>query len=85
MSDDTINAGPLKAIGEVLTLESPELCHHIVSIGKSGPLPFVPRRGQSIYHDYRVEMRADDAAAILSVLESAEQKYGQERRFLTFS
>lgn len=84
MSIETISAGHLKAIDEVLALEAPDLRHHVVSIGRRGPLPFLPQRGQSIYHDYPVEMRADDAAAILSVLVAAEKKHGAERKFFGF-
>ena len=65
MSDEKISAGLLKATDELLALESPDLRHHIASIGKRGPLPYVARRGQSSFLDYQVEMRADDAAAIL--------------------
>ena len=84
MSHETISAGHLSGIDEVLALQAPDLRHHIASIGRSGTLPFVSRRGQSVYHDYRVAMRADDAQAILTTLQSAEKMHGGERTFCGF-
>jgi hypothetical protein len=81
---EKISAGILQATGEVLSLVSPDLCHHVSAIGRRGPLPYVPRRGQSSYHDYELSMRADDASAILSALQHAEQQYGRERLFFGF-
>ena len=81
---ETISAGHLKGIEEALALEAPDLCHHIASIVRGGALPFVSARGQSVFHDYRVDMRAADAQAILTALRAAEKKRGGERKFFGF-
>jgi hypothetical protein len=80
----TISAGHLKAIDEVLTIESPDLRHHVTAIGRCGPLTSGPlQRGQSIFHIYPVELRAEDASAILLALKSAEQKMGDEQKLFS--
>lgn len=73
----TISARDLKAIALVLDAESPDLSHHINSVTRRGPLPCGPLLpGDPIHHSYEVDLRAEDAEAILEALLAAERKYG---------
>jgi len=73
----------LAAIYEALKLSAPELCHHIKKIFRTPPLTkeIALRQGESIYHQYAVEMRLPDAAAILDELVKIEKAYGYNFKF----
>lgn len=85
MRFDSINAGHLRAIADVLALESPDLLPAIEAVVRRGPERAEPHaRGQSSWPTYRVEMSPENAAGILTALEMAARKYGQTRQFFGF-
>jgi|GEM_PF-2350843 hypothetical protein len=78
----TIGANFLKAILDVLENNAPDLRHHIVTLTKAPPVTgAVQNRGESIYHQYAVQMRKEDAIAILSALEAAQSRFGYDAAF----
>lgn len=80
--DNTIGADYLKGIHEALALAAPDLQHHITTLLRKGPLPSGELRpGESIYHKYEVQMRSEDAAAILEALHQVERRFGYNKKF----
>jgi hypothetical protein len=79
-----VNAGHLEAIRQILNEVSPDLSHHIRTIVEQGKVPEPSVRGQSTFCNYPFKIRVDDAKAILSALERAQQAYGPDRKFFGF-
>ena len=79
---ETIGGDQLRAIDEVLAVLAPDLQHHLRTIKRCGPLkPVAGRPGESPLGIFALRMRAEDAGAVLTVLEEALERYGHQHRF----
>jgi hypothetical protein len=82
---ETISAGHLEAVRQILNEVEPDLSHHIKTIVQQGPLQEPSKRGQSTFVNYPFTIRVGDANAILSALEEAEETHGPDQKFCGFS
>lgn len=74
----------LNGIEAILKQECPELCHHIQRLLRQKPIsenaPGTFKLGGTVFRVFAVEMRIEDAKAILEVLQSVCQKFGREKK-----
>jgi hypothetical protein len=79
--EDLIGGDCLKGIHEALALVAPDLRHHIVALLRKPATSGPPAVGESIYHQYFVSMRVEDASAIFEALREIEKTHGFNKTF----
>jgi len=76
MGDTKMNSLHLTATAKVLQDEAPELLHHIRAIGFQEPDSSSLRIKGATFQNYIVDIRCEDAKAILEVLEKTKANRG---------
>jgi hypothetical protein len=77
-----ILATHLQSTEVALAQEQPDLQHHIQRVFRTGKTEQKPLTlGDITARTYRVEMRKEDAKAVLEALTAAEKKFGWKHKF----
>ena len=78
-----ISGNCLNGIYEALRFGAPDLCQHVEICLRRRPVAagITPRQGDSVSHQHAVEVRLDDAAAILDSLICIERDHGSNTKF----
>lgn len=78
-----ISGWHMKATLEFLQSEAPDLCHHILAVGRQTQLePGAPNRGETPFAQYALNMRPEDASAICEALGRGLQKFSEDQEFV---
>ena len=85
ISPDTISAGHLEAIGQILDEVAPDLSLHIKTIRDQAQASESSGRGHSSSVSYPFNLLAADGSAILVALEESRETHGPNQTFGGFS
>lgn len=84
-SPDTISAGHLEAVSQILDEVAPDLSLHIKTIRDQAQAPESSGRGYSSSVRYPFNLLAADGSAILLALEDSRETHGPNQMFGGFS
>ena len=82
---ETISAGHLEAVSQILDEVAPDLSCHMKTIRNQAQVPESSGRDRSAPVSYPFNLPAADGSAILSALEEAEETHGPNQTFCAFS
>ena len=78
----TISGWHMKATLDFLNLESPDLSHHILAIGRQSQIEQGnSNRGETVFVQYPLILRTEDATAICEALEMGLRKFSEDQLF----